>query len=130
MKKDSAYTLAMVTFVFAALLFGILIGRGLDDNRVLFDLPDGYTSAPTVSVDETKPSQETNITTGIKININTATIEELNALPGIGPVLAQSVIDYRAENGPYRDVSDLLNVHGLGQKTLDKILEYITAEDE
>lgn len=130
MKKDSAYTLAMVTFVFAALLFGILIGRGLDDNRVFFDLPDGYTSAPTVSVDETQPLQETNITTGIKININTATIEELNALPGIGPVLAQAVIDYRTENGPYRDVSDLLNVHGLGQKTLDKILEYITVEDE
>lgn len=130
MKKDSAYTLAMVTFVFAALLFGILIGRGLDDSDVSFELPDTYTSAPTISKDETKPSQQTNITTGIKININTATIEELSALPGIGPVLAQSIIDYRTENGPYRSASDLLNVHGLGQKKLDGILEYITVEDE
>src|SRR5436190_200468 len=50
---------------------------------------------------------------GAKVNVNTATVDQLVALPGIGPVLAQRIITYREQHGPFRSVRDLLNVPGI-----------------
>jgi competence protein ComEA len=60
------------------------------------------------------------------VNINTATLEELETLPGIGPALGQRIIDYRTEHGPFRAVDDLLNVSGIGEKRLADIRSRIT----
>lgn len=60
------------------------------------------------------------------ININRATARELEQLPGIGPSKATAIIQYREEHGPFSDVQQLLNVTGIGQKTLEKLLPYIT----
>jgi competence protein ComEA len=64
-----------------------------------------------------------------KIDINRAEPWLLEALPGIGETLAQRIVVYRSENGPFRIVEDLLRVSGIGQGTLDKIKDYITVSD-
>lgn len=61
-----------------------------------------------------------------KININTATSEQLQTIKGIGPSTAKRIIDYRTMKGPFHSVDDLLNVSGIGVKTLAKIRAYIT----
>lgn len=60
------------------------------------------------------------------ININTASLEELDSLPGIGPSIAQRIIDYRDENGPFATIDDILNVSGIGPSTFDQIKGLIT----
>ncbi len=64
-----------------------------------------------------------------KININQAEPWLLEALPGIGEVLAQRIVDYRSENGPFRRIEDLLKVSGIGEATFEKIKDYITVSD-
>jgi len=60
-----------------------------------------------------------------KIRVNQATAEELQSLSGIGPAKAEAIIQYRDENGPFKAVEDLLNVPGIGQKTLENIVDNI-----
>jgi len=61
-----------------------------------------------------------------RININTASAEELTALPGIGPSYAQRIVEHREKNGPFKKVEDLLNVRGIGEKTFEKIRDRLT----
>lgn len=65
---------------------------------------------------------------GKKVNLNTATLAELDALPKIGPVTAQNIIDYRAKNGPFKKVEDLKNVSGIGDATFEGLKDLITVE--
>jgi competence protein ComEA len=64
-----------------------------------------------------------------KIDINRAESWLLDALPGIGEVTAQAIVDYRNENGLFQRIEDLLKVKGIGQGTLDKIKDFITVSD-
>lgn len=61
-----------------------------------------------------------------KININTATLEELKMLPRVGDAIAQRIIDYREKNGPFRDIKDIKNVSGIGDKMFENIKDKIT----
>ena len=61
----------------------------------------------------------------LRINVNTATTKELEKLPGIGPVLARRIVEYRQQHGYFRQLSDLLLVRGIGPKTLQRIAPYV-----
>jgi competence protein ComEA len=61
-----------------------------------------------------------------RVNINTATAVEMDALPGIGPTTSQAIVDYRLQNGPFQFIQDIQNVPGIGPATFDKIKNYIT----
>jgi len=60
------------------------------------------------------------------ININTASAGELEALPGVGEVIAQRIVDYRTENGPFASVDELLDVSGIGPATLEEMRDLVT----
>ncbi len=61
-----------------------------------------------------------------RVNINTATLAELEALPAIGPAIAQRIIDDRTANGPYQQIEDLARVRGISAHTVDQLRERIT----
>ncbi|MBC7235445.1 MAG: helix-hairpin-helix domain-containing protein [Chloroflexi bacterium] len=62
------------------------------------------------------------------VNINTASAAELETLPGIGPAYAQRIIDYREQNGPFVDKSEIMRVNGIGQACYERIVDRITVD--
>ena len=64
--------------------------------------------------------------TGGLVNVNTATAVDLETLPGVGEVIAQAIIEYRTQNGPFGSVDQLLDVSGIGDATLENIRELVT----
>jgi comEA protein len=60
------------------------------------------------------------------VNINTATVQELDGLPGIGLHMAQRIVDYRQKNGPFKRLEDLMSVQGIGEKNFLKLKPLIT----
>ena len=62
------------------------------------------------------------------LNINSATKEQLQTLPGIGPAIAERIVLYREQFGPFKSPDDLLKVKGIGAKKLEKIKPFLSFE--
>ena len=79
------------------------------------------------SLSSSSTSSSSNKTTSItKININKATQAELETIPGVGPSTALKIINYRNENGKYKNIEDIKNVSGIGDAKFEKMKDYIT----
>jgi competence protein ComEA len=83
------------------------------------------TASPAVAASRPAGKTGTAAVTG-RVNINTATKEELEALPAIGPAIAQRIVDDRTANGPYKQIEDLARVRGISAHTVDQLRERIT----
>lgn len=107
--KKSLIILFVIAVFFLTILAGVYIGRN--------------TGGTTITIDINGENKE-NVG---KININTATIDELTMLPGIGYAKAQSIIDYRENNGYFYSIDDLVCVKGFSKKMVEDLKDYITA---
>jgi competence protein ComEA len=67
---------------------------------------------------------------GRKVNINSANAEQLALLPRVGPSVAQKIIDFRKENGPFKSAEDLMLVQGVGEKTFQLLKPYLAVSGE
>ena len=62
---------------------------------------------------------------GAKINLNTATVNQLDALPGVGPVMAQRLVEYRQQHGGFHAVADLRRVEGIGDTRFERLKDLV-----
>jgi competence protein ComEA len=107
-------------------IYPLEAGDSLED---IFRAAGGVTGNTDLSHVELIISGKGEEVTPQKININTAEAWLLAALPGIGDVRARAIVDYRRENGPFRDINELLKVAGMGDATLENIRHLITVGD-
>ena len=120
MKNALKWSITLIAVLFLVFCSGMMLGRRT--NIITADPAAETNSAPT--------SQASVITsTDGKINLNTATAKDLQKLPGIGETLANRIIEYRNQNGPFRSIRELQLVNGIGAKTLENIIELIYVED-
>jgi competence protein ComEA len=99
-----------------------------DGQRLVIPYQDGSVptegpAPPELPASTEAPTNDSNVEL---VNINTASLDDLNALPGIGPTTAQKIIDYRDENGEFSTIEDIMNVSGIGPATFEDIKDLIT----
>ena len=118
MKKNLPFIITMSIFTIACIVV------------VLYTMTNEPQYVRIMSSEITKSGEDSEIAaeTVVKININTATLEDLQALSGIGEVKAKSIIDYREENGDFLRIEEIMEVPGIGEKMFDGIKEYITVK--
>lgn len=118
MKKQSWPFLPLACAGFALILLAVFLFRTLPRPGVIHAPVWNGQTQTTLSPEQTEPM--------FPIDVNTAPARELAYLPGIGPAIAENIVAYRDENGPYGEPDDLLAVSGIGQHRLEQILPYIT----
>ena len=106
---------------------GLNMARKLNDGEQLYIPTAGEaTTAPLATPSRGDKAPTPTRTPLGKINLNTATIEELDVLPGIGPAIAQRIVEYRTQNGEFKQIEDLKKVRGIGEVLFNQVKDYIT----
>ena len=118
MKNKGLYCLLLLCCICLAFTGGFFAGRNTNHSQIQLSTVPAFTPNTTAGTDTSLLAE--------RVNINTATLQELDRLPGIGSTLAQRIIDYRNQKGPFSKVGDLINVEGIGTGKLDAILDFIT----
>jgi competence protein ComEA len=83
-------------------------------------------STTALSAQGKAPAPKPTATTAAPVNLNTATADQLATIPGVGPKMAERIIDYRQKNGGFKKIEDLMNVSGVGEKSFLKMKPLIT----
>ena len=123
MKNKGILCLILICAVFIAFTGGFFLGRNM--NHTYIEIHDSFNDNHISSDDQ----KEEGGSAKERININTASLQQLQTLPGIGVTLAQRILDYRQEHGNFETVADLMNVSGIGEGRLNAIIDYITTGD-
>lgn len=125
--KKASFVMLSALLLFIGVMIGMIIGRRTIGESIIISYESSSPAEPsqslTQAVAETRATKKEDIG---KVNINTATIAQLVTLPNIGEVLAQRIIDYRTENGPFQTIDDLTLVEGIGFSRLEKLRDDIT----
>ena len=121
MKNARISLLLVLTCIFAAFTLGLFAGRNFNKTPVTIRALPAATEAPAEPlVEDTAPTQPK------ILDLNTATSDQLQTLPGIGPVLAERILSYRQELGSFTSVGQLMNVAGIGEKKLEELWDHVT----
>ena len=128
MKNQGSWTLVIITLTFLGFTCGLFLGRnGLRGSDIQISTSATAGTQPSAPA-QTVPSETASSSTlnpGL-VNINDADVLSLSTLPGVGSVLAQRIIDYRTENGPFSTIEDLAKVQGIGEKRIEQLRPQIT----
>ena len=112
----------IITAVFIALTLGLTLGQTRSDAQVVF----AETSFKGRGEEALSARQEDGMV--YVININTASVEQLDTLKGIGPVLAERIVEYRETKGPFKTIEDITKVRGIGAGVYNDIAGNISVE--
>lgn len=101
----------------------INLAQQLQDEMVVYVPIIG--EEPVVQENETKTAQETDSS---KINLNKATLEELQKIPGVGQKKAEAILQYREEKGAFKKIEEITEISGIGPNTFEKLKEFISVQ--